>query len=90
MKLNKNFVVHNIGNEVVLIPTANASFSGIVEGNKTMGEILEFLKEDTTESEIIKRLHSKYLDESNKIENDVFKVIIELKKIGAIDEQVDF
>lgn len=86
MKLRNNFVTHSTGSETVLIPTADASFSGVVKGNKTVGIILDLLKEDTTEAEIIKKLHDKFSDNTRKIESDVKKVITELRKIGALDE----
>ena len=53
MKLNKDFLLHNLGEETVLVPTGKAEFSGIVRGNKTLGAVLELLKTDTTEAQII-------------------------------------
>lgn len=56
MKLNKNFVSHNSGGVTVLIPVgSSADFSGVVKGNKTLGAILDCLKEETTEELIIKK-----------------------------------
>ena len=56
MKLNKNFVSHNSGGVTVLIPVGSgADFSGVVKGNKTLGAILDCLKEETTEELIIKK-----------------------------------
>ena len=86
MKLNENFVTHNSGSETIIVPTADAGFSGVVKGNKSVGCILECLKEDTTEEAIIKRLHEKFIDDSGEIERDVKKVIGDLRRIGAIDE----
>lgn len=85
MKLKKDFLVHESGNESMLVATGSAKFSGIVKGNKTVGEILDLLKTDTTEESIIKTLKSKYDAPEGAIERDVKKVISELKKIGAID-----
>ena len=86
MKLNKNFLVHKTGKETVMVPTANAGFSGIVQGNETLGIILDFLKENTTEKKIIDKMAEQYDTPREKIENDVTDVISRLKKIGAIDE----
>ena len=69
-----------------MVPTANAGFSGIVQGNETLGIILDFLKENTTEKKIIDKMAEQYDTPREKIENDVTDVIIRLKKIGAIDE----
>ncbi len=86
MKLSQEFIIHNRGGENLLIPTASSSFSGIVRGNKTMGAILELLKEETTEEEIISAMLAKYDAPSEKVTADVEKVLAELRKIGALDE----
>ena len=52
MKLNKDFLLHNTGSETILVPTGSAAFSGVVRGNKTLGAVLELLKNDTTEAEL--------------------------------------
>ena len=85
MKLKKDFIVHEAGDETMLVATGSASFSGLVKGNKTVGEILELLKTDTTEEKIINTLKSKYDAPEGTIERDVKKIITELRKIGAID-----
>lgn len=87
MKLNKNFISHNSGNTAVLIPVGSESdFSGIVKGNKTLGMILDLLKEETTEETIVKKLKTRFNDDGGRIESDVKMLIAELRKIGAIDE----
>ena len=58
MKLNKNFLTHKAGNDTVIVPTGNAGFSGVVQGNETLGVILDLLKEDTTEQQIIDKMAS--------------------------------
>ena len=84
MKLKEEFIVHEADGESMLIPTADAGFSGIVRGNKTMGRILELLKEDTTEEEIIAKMLEIYNAPKEKIEQDVKKVIENLQKIDAL------
>ena len=86
MKLKKEFITHNTGNEAMLVSTGKASFSGMVKGNKTTGEIFELLKEDTTEAEIVKALRAKYEAPDGVIEKDVRKVLAELKNIGALEK----
>ena len=44
----------------MLVPTAEAGFAGLVQGNKTLGEVLELLKEDTTEDTVISAMKEKY------------------------------
>ncbi|MCR5815632.1 MAG: PqqD family protein [Ruminococcus sp.] len=86
MKLKKEFITHNSGNEAMLVSTGKASFSGMVKGNKTTGEIFELLKKDTTEAEIVKALRAKYEAPEGVIEKDVRKVLLELKNIGALEK----
>ena len=86
MKLNKDFLLHNTGSESILVPTGNAGFSGVVRGNKTLGAVLELLKEETTEAEIITTLKSRFDAPDGAIEQDMAKALTELRKIGALDE----
>lgn len=86
MKLNKNFLVHKTGKETVIVPTANAGFSGVVQGNKTLGVILDLLKENTTQQKIIDTMTEQYDAPRETIEKDVADVIGRLKQIGAINE----
>ena len=86
MKLNKNFIVHNTDEESLLVPVGNAEFSGIVRGNKTLGTILELLKKDTTEDELIAALKGCYDASADVIAADVKEALASLRKIGALDE----
>ena len=85
MKLKKDFIVHETKNETMLVATGSANFSGLVKGNKMLGEILSLIKNDTTEAEVVNKMREKYDAPQGKIETDVHKVITELKKIGAIE-----
>lgn len=86
MKLKKGFIVYNKKGEAFLVPTAEAGFAGLVQGNKTLGAVLELLKEDTTEDIIISAMRKKYDAREGAIERDVKNAIDKLRKIGAIDE----
>ena len=86
MKLKKNFIYHNTGEEIVLVATGETRFSGIVKGNKTVGFIFECLKTDITEQEIVAKMREKYDAPEDVIENDVENVIRKLREIGALDE----
>ena len=86
MKLNKNFLVHKTGKETVIVPTGNAGFSGVVKGNETLGIILDYLKKDISESEIIDKMSEEFDVSREVIERDVRETVNRLRKIGAIDE----
>lgn len=86
MKLNENFLVHEMNGETMLIPTAGAPFQGLGEGNKTVGVILNSLKNETTEEEIVDALEAEFIGDREDMAEDVRSVIEKLRAIGAIDE----
>lgn len=86
MKLKREFIVHEADGETMLIPTGGASFSGVVKGNRTLGAILEQLKENTTEEAIIDALKARYDGPADAIAADVKRAIESLRKIKALDE----
>lgn len=85
MRLKKSFLSHNSVGESYLVPTADAAFSGMVKGNKTLGAIIEYLKEDTTEEQIVEAMRSRFDAPEGAIERDVKRVIEELQKIDALE-----
>ncbi|MBO4473532.1 MAG: PqqD family protein [Clostridiales bacterium] len=86
MKLKKQYIPHDTADESLLVPTADAPFSGVVRGNKTLGVILSYLKEDTTEEEIIAAMTARFDAPEEVIARDVRKAIEELRKVGALEE----
>ena len=86
MKLNKDFILHISDGETILVPTGNAKFSGIVRGNKTLGAVLELLRDETTEEEIVAAMKRRFDAPEEIISRDVKKTLEELRKIGAIEE----
>lgn len=86
MKLKKEFITHDTGKESLLVPTANAGWAGLVKGNKTLGAILNLLKEDTTEDRVITAMKNRFDAPEEIITRDVRKVLAELRTIGALDE----
>ena len=86
MKLKNEFIVHNVGDETLLVPTADANFHGLVQGNKTVDTILNCLKEDTTEEKVLDSLKEKYDGDEEDMRADIADVIKRLRAIVAIDE----
>lgn len=85
MRLKKEYVAHNAGNESVLVPTGDAGWAGVVRGNRTLGTILSLLREETTEDEVVAAMHERYVAPEGAIERDVARAIGELRRIGALD-----
>ncbi len=86
MKLHDEFLVHKISGETLLVPTAQAPFHGLGEGNDTVWVILNCLKSDTTEKKIVDTLAEKYDGNREEMAEDVRSVIAKLREIGAIVE----
>ncbi len=86
MKLSKNFISHNDGNEKILVSDGTTKFAGLVRGNSTAGFIISCLEKDTTEDEIVSKMLKKW-DVSEEIaRRDVRKVITQLREIGAVND----
>ena len=85
MKLNDEFILHNLGDETLLVPTAGADFHGLVQGNKTVEVILNCLTKETTEEEIFSVLKERFDGDEADMRADIADVIAQLRAIGAID-----
>lgn len=86
MKLNKNFITHQIDDQTFIVPTSGVDFHGLIQGNKTFAAIAECLQQQTTEEEIVEKLCQRYKGDRETIEKDVAETVRRLKEIGAIDE----
>ena len=95
MKLNPDFVVHNTGEETLLVPTARAPFHGLVQGNKTLDVILGCLQTETTEEAIVAELAARFHGDAEflhsgcqfyEMREDVAAALAHLRKIGALEE----
>lgn len=85
MKLNSGFISHKDGSSTLLVPTGAADFSGLVRSNATAGFIIECLKKETTEDEIVTKMRKKWEVSEDAARRDVQKIVKQLKGIGAID-----
>ena len=87
MKLNHNFIRHNIDDgQTVLVPTADANFHGVIQGNKSVDVILQCLESDSTEAQIVEAMCAQFDGDPALIEKDVADVLKQLRSVGAIDE----
>ncbi|MGN0593984.1 MAG: PqqD family protein [Hominimerdicola sp.] len=86
MKLKDGFITHMFDDTQVLIGTEEVSFKGIVNSNRTAAYIVDCLKTDTTESQIVEKMLKKYDADRAVVEEDVHMIIQKLRDIGAIDE----
>lgn len=86
MKLKDGFITHETDGEQIMVSTGNTKFSGLVRSNKTAAFIVDCLKSETSESEIVKKMTEKYDAPKEIISVDMKKILDMLRSIGAIDE----
>ena len=86
MKVKSDFIIHNRENESLLVSTGASDFNGLVRGNKTFGDIVGLMEEDTTEDQIVASMLERYDATEEQVRRDVVRVITELRGIGALDE----
>lgn len=88
MKLKYTFENVDMGNEIISVPVGDGANNvhGVVKLNKEGKEILELLKEDVTEQQIVSKLMEKYENDRATLEKWVAKVIVTLKKANLLED----
>lgn len=86
MKLKASFITHTLGDDRILVPVGDAGFSGLVRSNPTAAFIIEQLRSDTTQEQIVDAMLQEYHAGRQQISQDVAAVIETLRSIGAIEE----
>ncbi|MBR3469554.1 MAG: PqqD family protein [Lachnospiraceae bacterium] len=86
MKLKSCFITQDIDDTQFLVPISAEAFSGIVRSNKTAAYIIELLKKETTEEEIVDALYAKYDAPKDQIAKDVHEILTTLRGINALEE----
>ncbi len=86
MKLNSDFLVHEDGDTKFVVSTGVTEFNGIARGNATAGFIIDCLRSDTTEDEIVAKMRENWDVSDELARRDVRKIVDQLKSIGAIVE----
>lgn len=87
MKLNPKFLTHETKGEHITVSTTGTKFNGLIRSNPTAAFIVESLKSDTTESEIVDKILEKYDVDRTTAEKDVADIIDKLRSIGAVIDE---
>ncbi len=85
MKLKPGFITQDIDDTQFLVPVGDGTFGGVIRSNKTAAFIVNCLKEETTEEEIVDALCAKYDAPDEVIASDVREVIEKLRMIDALE-----
>ena len=86
MKLKSTFLTQIIDGEIFIVPVGNENFNGMIRGNKTAAFVIDRLKDETTEEEIVDAVFEQYDAPREEIAADVKKCLDSLRSVGAIEE----
>lgn len=85
MKLKDGFILHDIGDECVLIDV-QSRFNGMAKCNETTKFIIECLANETTEEQVVEQMLKEYPAPREVLAGDLSKILSKLREIGALDE----
>ena len=88
MKLKEEYILYNSSpDELIAVATGDEAenFNGLLRANKTAGEIMEFLKEDLSENELVSKLLEKYDASEQEVRKDLAEILETLRSVGAIE-----
>lgn len=88
MKLKEGFILHNVGDEHMVVATGEAGklFNGLVRNNATANFIFEQLLQETCEEQIVDAMMAKYDASREQIASDVKRVVNQIREAGFLDE----
>lgn len=88
MKLKEGFILHNVGDEHMVVATGEAGklFNGLVRNNGSANFIFEKLLQETSEEQIVDAMLEKYDASREQIACDVKRVIKQIREAGFLDE----
>lgn len=88
MKLNEGFITYDSDEDQIMVAVGEAAdqFHGLVRSNKMASYIINYLKQDTTEEQIVDTLLVMFDVSRDVVTNDVHKIITDLRQIGAIHD----
>ncbi len=87
MKLNPKFLTHETKGEHITVSTTGTKFNGLIRSNPTAAFIIELLKTDTTQAEIVDKMLAKYDVDRATAEQDAANIIGKLRAIGAVIDE---
>jgi len=84
---NEDFVLREVGNELVLVPLVNNIFdmTNVMTLNEVASEILKALDGETSVNEIYESLFLKFEVEKNTLEKDILNFIESAKEKKIIE-----
>lgn len=84
MRLKKEFITYPLDDNVIMVGSGNTSFKGMVKANPTAAFMIECLKDEISEEELVEKLLERYDADRKTIEKDVHSLIEKLRGIEAL------
>ena len=84
MKLKCNVVISDVAGETLAIPMQK-SFNGVIRVNKSAAFILECLKKETSEQQIVAQLVKEYDVTEEKAAEDLKKILDKLREAEILE-----
>ena len=86
MKLKDGFITYETGDEQMMVASGHVKFHGMVRSNRTAAFIIDCLKRETTQEDIVERMWETFEAPRGVLEQDVARILEKLRAIGALDE----
>ena len=86
MKLKAGFLTYETNREQILVAADSKVFAGLARSNQTAAFIVEQLKEEVTQEQLVEQLLDRYEAPKELIVKDLTLILDQLRKIGALDE----
>ena len=86
MKIKKEFVLRNIGGDLLLVPTGKTALdlNGMITLNEVGGDIWNMLPEVDSEEEIAKRILTEYDADPEEVRKDVADFLEKFRELDII------
>ncbi len=87
MKLKDGFLLHDVGDEHMVIATGEAAkvFNGLIRNNETAHFLYCQLMNETTEEALVDAMAEQYDAPRERIAADVHRFLEQLRELGFLD-----
>ena len=88
MKLKYNFAIQQVTDFWAAVPVGKDAYRyrGVMSLNETAKEMMEFLREDITEEELVLKMLKTYEVPEEQLRHDVAELIQKLREAEVLDE----
>ena len=89
MKLKEDYILYSASeSETIAVATGDEveNFNGLLRANQTAGAIMEFLKDDLSEVELLERMLDRFDVQEEELREDVSDILDTLRSVGALEE----